>query len=366
MTSAAPVMALAPAAAANTRATRDALSRVLEHAERLPFVVLVTWLQRLLTAQQPVGTDWPGRVESVRFCHDPDLRFHNADVVRAILVEPAAAPSFVQLTTTFAGLTGAASPLPPALIERLCRDDDDESVVQREFLDLFHHRLLGLFYRGRIKFDLPRSTSPTGRGRILDWVLLLSGFAPEHAERLTHLSRAQLLRLSPLLVCYPANGERIVVALRFVLADLLQGARVHIVELRGGFSAIEPSSRVRLGVDVRLGQTSTLGARAPSPAQQLTIQLGPLSADACARLCPGGDRHHEFAAVATLFSPETVRLEVELTPSTTPRTQLGATDALLGRATWLQGLGRAQTICFALPFARPPHAGRPRTSTRAA
>jgi type VI secretion system protein ImpH len=342
------------------------MARVLEHAERLPFVVLVTSLQRLLTSHAPVGADWPAHVESVRFCHDPELRFHDADVVEAVLVEPAGAPSFVQLTTTFAGLTGAASPLPPGLIERLCHDDDDESAVQRAFLDLFHHRLLSLFYRGRLKFDLPRSSSPTGHGRVLDWVLLLSGLAPAHAERLTHLSRAQLLQLSPLLACYPANGERIAVALRFVLADVLQGAEVRIVELRGGFSTIEPSSRVRLGVDVRLGRTSTLGARAPSPSQQLTILLGPLSADACARLCPGGDRHHEFAAVAALFCPETVRLAVELTPSTTPPTRLGARDASLGRATWLQGLGRPQTICFSLPFARPPRAERPRPSTQAA
>jgi type VI secretion system protein ImpH len=338
---------LAPAAPAR-------INQVLAQAQRLPFVVLVDWLQRLLPTHSAVGGDGPAYAEAVRFCHDPDLRFHDADVVEASLVEPEVAGGYVQLTTTFAGLTGAASPLPPALIERLCRDDNDESAVQREFLDLFHHRLLCLFFRGRLKFDLPRSSSPLGVGRALDWVMLLAGLAPEHAERLTQLPRAVLLTLAPLLVCYPATAERIAVAVRFVFADLLGEAEVHIAELRGGVATIEPSSRVRLGVDIRLGSTSTLGGRAPSPSQQLTVQIGPLCADACAHLCPGGDRHHEFAAVTTLFCPETIRIAVELTASTTPVVQLGANGALLGRGTWLRGHVRPRAICFSLPAPSSP------------
>jgi type VI secretion system protein ImpH len=324
------------------------LHGVLASAKRLPFVVLIGWLQRLLAAPSQLGADGTALAEAVRFRHDPELCFHDADVVAAELIESPSAPSFVQLTTSFAGLTGAASPLPPTLVEHLCRDDNDETTVQREFLDLFHHRLLALFYRGRLKFDLPRSSAPDGVGRTLDWVLLLAGLAPEHAERLTLLSRAQLLTLSPLLVCYPANAERIAVALRFVFADLLVGAEVHIAELRGAFATLEPSSRVRLGVDARLGRSSTLGARAPSPAHELAVQLGPLALEACARLAPGGDRHRALAAVATLFCPETIRVAVELTTRSTPFSQLGAGGALLGRDTWLHGRARPRAVRFVL------------------
>jgi predicted component of type VI protein secretion system len=118
--------------------------QVLAEARRLPFVVLVRWLQRLLhadaeggargTVHTRAGTTQPGGhagPEAVRFRHDPSLGFHDADVVEATLVEPTDAPPFVQLTTSFCGLTGAASPLPPGLVEHLCRDDNDENVVHR-------------------------------------------------------------------------------------------------------------------------------------------------------------------------------------------------------------------------------------------
>jgi len=342
-------------AASRTRTTTARFDPVLAAARRLPFVVLVRWLQRLFHADakggapDPVHTQAGARAggEPVRFRHDPGLGFHDADIVEATLVEPVDAPCFVELTTSFCGLTGAASPLPTALIEHLCRDDNDDNAVHRAFLDLFHHRLLGLFFRGLLKCDLARGSEPDGRGRTLDWVLLMAGLAPAHAERLTGLSRPQLLSLAPLLVTYPHNVDRITVALRFILHDLLGDAELRILQLRGTLAEIEPGSRVRLGVDLRLGQTSTLGQRAPAPSSELVVQIMPLPPEACARLCPGGDRFAELCAVAGLFCPETIRVSLELTPTSTPPARLGARGALLGRDAWLRSRGRPHPICFA-------------------
>ena len=353
--------------------TDRALQQVLAVARRLPFVVLVRWLRHLLHAAAPADVGGPSHLhasarahtraarEAVRFRHDPGLGFHNADVVDATLVETtlgettlgvpthtADVTRFVQLTTSFAGLTGAASPLPPALIEHLCRDDNDENAVQREFLDLFHHRLLSLFYLGLLKFDLPRSSEPDGRGRTLDWVLLMAGLAPQHAQRLTGLSRPLLLALAPLLVTYPHNVERLAVALRFALQPVLGSAELRILPLRGRLAEIEPGSRVRLGVDLRLGRTSTLGLRAPTPASELVVHVAPLPPDACARLRPGGDQFATFSAVANLFCPETIRVAVELTADSTPTARLGANGAQLGHDAWLCGRGRPHAIRFAL------------------
>jgi type VI secretion system protein ImpH len=321
----------------------------------LPFVVLVRWLERLFRADAtgaapgPVQRQAGSRAgsEPVRFRHDPGFGFHSADIVEATLVEPADAPCYVELTTSFCGLTGAVSPLPPGLVEHLGRDDNDDNAVQRAFLDLFHHRLLGLFFRGLLKCDLARGSEPDGRGRTLDWVLLMAGLAPLHAERLTGLSRPQLLSLAPLLVTYPHNVERIAVALRFILHDVLGGAELHILQLRGTLAEIEPGSRVRLGIDLRLGQTSTLGQRAPAPSSELVVHIMPLPPEACARLRPGGDRFAELSAVAGLFCPETIRVSVELTPTNTPPARLGARGARLGRDAWLPDRGRPHPICFA-------------------
>jgi type VI secretion system protein ImpH len=324
-------------------------SLLMQQARRLPFVVLVQWLERLAGAQAAaVGALGPYLSEAVRFRHDPSLTFHASDIVAARHVVGNADLDVVELTTSFAGLTGAASPLPPAVIERLCREDDDELAVQRDFLDLFHHRLLGLFYRGRLKSDLPRSSENDGRARPLDWVLRMAGLVPEHAERLTGLTRAQLLALAPLLVTHPPNAQRIVAAVRHILADLVHDTRVHLVELRGGFVRLDESARARLGVDLRLGKTATLGRRAWCPASEVALQLGPLPQAVCARLIPGGDRFRELRAVAELFCPETIAITVELTPSAARPTPLGRGASRLGRSARLKGRGRVPSFRFPL------------------
>ncbi len=324
--------------------TSPALEQVVAQAERLPFVVLVSWLERLLGGSAEVGGPGPFQDEPVRFRHEPSLAFHSADVAGARLRRGGASRVHVELTTTFAGLTGAASPLPPLLLEGLARADDDDA-LERDFLDLFHHRFLGLLYRGLLKFDLPRGFARQGPRRALDWLLLLGGLAPANAERVSGLPRGQLFRLAPLLVSYPANAERLAVALRVVLEDVLGEAEVQVAEMRGGYVDIDPSARARLGVDLRLGLSSALGGRAPAPASEIGVLISPLTPEACASLSPGGERFPVLNAVVLLFTPESVRVVIELTPVGTLGARLGRENARLGRHAWLGG-GRAVPVRF--------------------
>jgi type VI secretion system protein ImpH len=323
------------------------LERVIAQAERLPFLVLVGWVEQLADGKVALGGAGPYSEESVHFRHDPALAFHSRDISDAQLVTLPDGRRRAQLQTTFLGLTGASSPLPSMLLEGLARDDDDE-LLRRDFLDVFHHRLLSLLYRGLLKFDLPRSVQQRSDARALDWLLLLGGLPPAHAERVVGLPRHLLLRFAPLLVTYPANAERLATALRCALEDLLGEADVHIAQMQGGYVEIDEGSRARLGVDLRLRRNSTLGSRAPAPASGIVAQIAPLSPASCARLAPGGDRFELLCAVALLFCPETVQIAVELTPTHTPPSRLGFPSCSLGRSAWLGGRGRPLPVRFGI------------------
>ena len=327
------------------------LERVLQQATRMPFVVLVGWLERLSHGKVALGGSGPYREESVRFRHDPSLGFHSRDVSAIEKVAEPDGSAHVALQTTFAGLTGAASPLPALLLEGMARDDDDE-LLQREFLDLFHHRLLSLLYRGLLKFDMPRTMRGDSSAPAATWLLALGGLVPAHAERISGLPHDLLMRLAPLLVTYPPNAERLAVAVRFVFEDLLEGASVHVDQMRGGYVDIDPGSRARLGIDLLLGRSSALGRRAPAPASAIVLQIAPLSPHACSRIAPGGDRFAELSAVTLLFCPETVQLSVELTPSHTPSSRLRTDTAILGRNAWLGGRGRPLPVRFPIEAPR--------------
>jgi type VI secretion system protein ImpH len=324
----------------------SALEHVLGSARRLPFLVLVELLEELIPAPARVGEDGPIYDEPVRFRHDPALSFHVSDIASARSVSDASGRSWVELTTTFTGLTGSASPLPSGMLEEIAQADDEES-VQRDLVDGFHHRLLGLLYRGLVRSDYARSFRSAANDRMSSRLLLLAGIPPEAAERLTGLPRALLLRLLPLLVCHPPNAQRLELGLRDVFQELLAGAHVQVQSFTGGVVVLAREECPRLGVDLALGRNSCLGRRIPARASAARVLLGPLSPETCASLGPGGPDYPLLCSVISLLSPEAIDIEVELQPSAAESARLGRTHgSRLGLNTWLGSRGSPSPIRF--------------------
>ncbi len=319
---------------------RELARRALDDSERLPFVSLVRWLEQALGGAA-VGGDGPFQDEPVRFRGSPALGFAAAELDAAELQGDQA-----QLSLHFGTLVGAGSPLPLTMIEELAWLDDDTR-AERALLDVFHHRLFGLAYRGLCKFDLARSSLAP-----LDWMLALSGLPAVDAERISKLPRALLWQLTPLLVVYPANAERIVVALRIACAEL-RDVPVVVRELSGGSVPIEARFRARLGRDLRLGQTFALGGRAPAPSSAITVCIGPLAPELAARFARGGSGCSVLEATVALLCPETIDVELELRLTHGARAALG--QVRLGRSAWLGSHGEPAPLRWRVNATRGGH-----------
>jgi type VI secretion system protein ImpH len=333
------------------------LDDVLERARRLPFVELVHLLEELVPAKARVGADGPIYDEPVRFRHDPALGFHTSDIT-GVRRASAGGRAYIEVTTSFAGVTGSSSPLPSGIIEEIAQADDEEG-VQRDLVDGFHHRLLGLLYRGLMRSDYARSFHADASDRMSARLLLLAGFAPESAERVSGLPRGLLLRLAPLLVCHPPSARRLELGLRDVFDEVLANAHVRVLSMTGGVVHLERDECPRLGVDMLLGRTSCLGRRIPAPQSGARVLIGPLSSEVCARLAPGGARHAELCAVIALLSPEAIDLDVELQPRDASVMRLGrAHGSRMGLNTWLGSRGAPAPVRFRAG-APAPDAARP-------
>ena len=127
--------------------------QLAEQAPRFEFFQLVRLLQKGLPENDPVGGAAEPANETVRFGVHPSLAFPPCEV-RALSWNQDAPPS---LAIHFFGLIGPVGVLPTHytayLLERLAARD----TTLREFLDLFHHRLLSLFYRAweKYRFQVP-------------------------------------------------------------------------------------------------------------------------------------------------------------------------------------------------------------------
>jgi type VI secretion system protein ImpH len=286
----------------------EEVGRLLERAPELGFFRLVALVERMCSGSVRVGGDGPFLAEALRFRHDPSLTFNPSDITRASVVSRE--PLQVEVTTSFLGLTGSASPLPVHISEELL--DEEGGATQRAFLDLFHHRLLSLLYRGVIKYQLASEATGVGSDAWVRRLLSLAGVdAVTQRETLDHRT---VLMLMPALVSARRSPSSLASALRFVLASDLRGANLDVEPFVGEWVVLDERDRCRLGSrNSRLGMEMVLGARVFDVASRFRIKIGPVDSGAFRQLAAGTPLRAKIDAVVALFVNDWLTYEVAVT-----------------------------------------------------
>ena len=111
-------------------------------------------------ASQPVAELAPPHKEFVRFQASTSLAFSATDIVKLKIQEQDLIPDTEnrhqwQMEVSFMGLVGSQGVLPQHYSETVLKELKAKSRGLRDFLDIFHHRTLALFYRAWIKYQLP-------------------------------------------------------------------------------------------------------------------------------------------------------------------------------------------------------------------
>jgi type VI secretion system protein ImpH len=293
--------------------------KLLAEAPFYDFFVAVGMIERLIPEAMRVGGQGPLSAEVLRFRHDPSLTFKPGDVTRLKWV---AAPQPAdqawdepkqrfELTTAFMGVTGSATPLPLYMAEEILQSQD-ESQLQQDFLDLFHHRLISFVYRVGIKYDYPREfvddlTDPWSRR-----VLALAGFDTWAGRLLRYVPMWRLLRLAPLLAARTRSARTLELILQDVCGEALGGASVRIEQFRGDWTKLDQEQRMALGISCNmLGQSSVLGGKCYHRAGKATIVIGPLG-DNFRRFLKEGDMLPVILEVLDLIATDPIEFDLDL------------------------------------------------------
>ena len=223
-----------------------------------------------------IGTDAPPAREAVRLRAAVGQRHPEDEILEARApADPALAP--VELTVGVMGLTGPMGVLPEHYTERVVERRRAKDMALPEFLDLFNHRALSLFWRAWAKYRLPVAFEADD-GRLGDAfsraLASLSGLgvAGEPVRDEAILSMAGLL----------ARRVRSPGALKRLVAGVY-ALPVEVVELQGRWVAIEPADRTRLGsargagAFARLGSDAVLGDAVWDVSSRVRVRVGPLS-----------------------------------------------------------------------------------------
>jgi type VI secretion system protein ImpH len=301
-----------------------------------------------------------------RFRAQPSLEFP-ASAIHALAPSTPEQPVPL-LTVTFLGLHGPSGVLPrhyTELILRLERDRrGEERRAFRDWLDLFNHRFISLFYRAWEKYRFwlayergqhdqaePDPFTRTllslvglGTGGLRHRLRVAAVEALDRRERpLAAVDDRSLLYFSGLL----ASRHRTAVGLAALLEDYFQ-IPVRVQQFVGQWLEIEPASQTRLGLpdgNCQLGVNLLAGERVWDVQSKLRIRLGPLDharfTDFLPDLSPQPEHKSFFLLVhlVRLYAGPELDFDVQplLRADAVPEWQLGdePPGSRLGWNTWL-------------------------------
>jgi type VI secretion system protein ImpH len=129
-------------------------ARLFDEGFAFDFFQAVRLLERLFPERRPVGREGPPDAEVVRFRALASLSFPASTVYELLRAADEREPPAMRVT--FLGLTGPSGVLPTHytdLLLRLAREaKGPEKRALADWLDLFNHRLIALFYRAWEKY----------------------------------------------------------------------------------------------------------------------------------------------------------------------------------------------------------------------
>jgi type VI secretion system protein ImpH len=303
------------------------------------FFQAVRRLESLYRDRPRVGTSTQPADDPVRFAQEPSTVFAPSTLAAFTLGEGNRAP---RLSGYFFGLLGPNGPLPLHLTEYArdrTRNLGDATFAR--FLDLFHHRMLSLFYRAwainqpAVSFDRPEDD------RFATYVATLLGMgAPALRQRDAFPDIARLR-----FVAHFANQTRHAAGLSAILRDFFR-MPVQVEEFTPGWLHLGGEIRWFLGrsrASGTLGRSATIGARVWSCHHKFRIVFGPLSLAQYSRLLPGGDTLRRLVPLVRSYVGDELDWDVKLVlqRAEVPSFTLGG-GGRLGWTTWLSARHRAQ------------------------
>ena len=149
------------------------------HLRREPFCFeffqAVQLLERLSPRTEPVGRFVPPHTESVRFSAHPSLVFP-ASEIQSLTYREDQPPL---MSVNFMGLIGPLSVLPIPYTEFVQKRQTEGDTSALDFFDLFHHRIISLFYRAWQKYHLQSTYGQGDLDRLRVYLQNLVGLGHE-------------------------------------------------------------------------------------------------------------------------------------------------------------------------------------------
>jgi type VI secretion system protein ImpH len=323
---------------------RSAPSAALERALRdeptaFSFFQAVRLLSQLRPTRSAVGGWADPASETVRFSASTSLGFPASEIQSLVLPEAEDAPPG-RMTVNFLGLTGPQGVLPHFYTEHAGALARARDTALRDFLDLFNHRVLSLFYRAWKSHRAPVLQEEGAEDRVHDHMLDVAGLGTAGLRGRLPLPDATLAFYAGLLALRVRPADW----LARLIGDYFDVA-ADVEQFVGEWRSVDAHGQCTMGADDDAGRLGfgVLGNAAWDAQARVRLRLGPLSRAQYDAFLPGGSAYDALCALARLYAADEVGVDAQLVLARGevpgcrigPPSRDGPAPPRLGRGTWL-------------------------------
>ncbi|WP_345087832.1 type VI secretion system baseplate subunit TssG [Bremerella cremea] len=338
-------------------------SRLMEKPYQFDFFQAMRMLEKVAQEDpatfaqwQPVGEDGPPQRELVQLKVLCARTFPASEVTSIIRRRPDPEQSHAEgespfvMTTTFMGLFGAQGVMPlhytQTVLDRVRRKD----YALRDFLDLFHHRILSLFYRAWEKYRFPiaferarrASRNPKQLDLFTQVLYSLVGMGTDGIRQRQQINDETFLYYAG----HFAHTPRSALGLQQILEDYF-AFEVVVQQYAGHWLYIDPADQSRLpdaagllGGNNRLGEETVIGHRMWNCETRFRLRIGPVDYQQYQKLMPSGEQLGEVAQLTRTYVGNSLDFDMQLVLKKTevPPCILGSEESpcFLGYNMWLR------------------------------
>lgn len=317
-------------------AARRAMQQLLADRPRgFAFFRAVHVLSRLHPERNPIGVWHDPESEVARFVVPPSLGFPPTEIT-ALDLRELERDKPARMGVAFFGLTGPQGVLPHPYTQHVADRTRARDTAMRDFLDLFHHRLISLFYRAWARHRVVESAETGRPDRLRDHLLDLVGFGTAGVQQRTPVRDDAIAYYAGLFAARPRSAA----GLAQLVADYF-AVTASVEQFIGTWRTLGDTGRFEVGADDDDGRLGfgVVGDAVWDPQARVRLRLGPLTRRQFDEFLPGGVAHAALAALARLYADEQVGVEAQLVLARdeVPGVQLGAENVpTLGFGTWLR------------------------------
>ncbi len=246
------------------------------------------------------------------------------------------------METAFFGLVGAGGVLPEYYTDWLILEGR-RGAATRDFLDIFHHRLVSLFYRAWEKFNVPSlwedgENQPGGdvfTRRLFDMI----GLSDRSLRERHAFPDIALLFYSGIF----AQQHRSSVMLESLLRDYFRQP-LEVQTFQGQWLTLPPDQQTRLGGSFSgLGIDTVIGANVWDDQSKFRVRIGPLTLKQFRAYLPGNALYDELMDLTRFYVRNELTFDVQLVllarrvpPAQLTRRESSPFACQVGRSSWVK------------------------------